>query len=456
MPLQTPVAVVAYQYLHVSVSLAQGLLLTKDVWAGALFLVLFVRHLREIRFRWFDWFALAYGVLVVTYSVVPAALGSHLPPVAVIASARELLVPVELYGLGRLAGYAGVSALGMTKAFLVVAAAAAVFSVASFVILPQDFWMTTYNLLGFIRDVQGIPSAVSLWAASLVGHYGSSGMSLRAVGPFTHPVGTAVYFALPFILVLCATWTSDLRRKATLTMAAIGVILFALAVITPISRGIWIGFVGAALVCGVVLHRYRFAVLTIVVFVAFVALVPPFSHSVSSAIDGSDGSTEAHAIAVNHSIDVVSSNLLGNGVGQSDQFGSVFSATAGSDTAGVGENMYLMTYSSVGPLGLLALVIWMSGLLMDLMGRFRRSLPLWVPVGVGAGLLAESAAAMTASTLMRFTTAASVWLLVGLVVAVPGAGLRRPRLAAVRHPRNWLRSRGAEMEPDVAPRGSSL
>jgi hypothetical protein len=71
-------------------------------------------------------------------------------------------------------------------------------------------------------------------------------------------------------------------------------------------------------------------------------------------------------------------------------------------------------------------------LLFDLIVRVRPRTPAWIPVGLGAVLLAESAAAMTASTLMRFTTAASIWLLVGLAIAAPTSGFRRPNLGAFR------------------------
>ncbi len=446
-PLQTPVDVLAYQYLHIPIRFAQGILLVKDVWAAGLFAVLFLRHYREVRFRWFDWFAVLYGILVAIYSVVPLALGSNLPPLAVFASAREMLVPIELYGLGRLAGYAGVSPLGLARAFLWVAAGAAVFSVVTFVLFPQSFWDTGYNLLGFMRNVQAIATDKSLRDASIIARYGPTGWSLRAVGPFTHPVGAAVYFALPLTLALCAAWTRDLRRRVALAGAALAVVLFGLAVITPISRGIWIGLIGSLVVSGVVLHKYRLAALSIVVFVAFIGLVPPFSYSITSAATATDSSTTAHSGALAHGANVVVTNPLGMGVGQADSFGKNYSASAGVDSSGVGENMYLTTYTSVGPLGLLALLVWMAALLVELFGRLRSSLPAWVPVGIGAGLLAELAAGMSASTLMRFTTAASICLLVGLVIAVPGPEFRWPILSVIQHPRTWLASRGPKRRP---------
>jgi hypothetical protein len=438
-PLQTPVAVVAHQYLHVSDRIAQAILLLKDAWAAGLIAVLALKHAREIRFRWFDWFALAYVVLIGVYSVVPTLLGSRLPALAIVSSARELLVPVELYCLGRLAGYAGVSALSLTRAFLVAAAGAAVFSVGAFLILPSSFWRTTYNLVGFVHDVQGITSATSLWAASLVGYYGNSGEFLRATGPFTHPVGTAVYFSLPFVLAVCAAWTTNLRRATGAIVVVAGVVLFGLAILTPISRGIWIGFLIAIAVTGVVLHKYRLAAVTILVFCCIVLLGAPFKYALSSAADGTDGSAIAHGSALWYGIQWCLGHLLGGGVGQGDQYGAIYSAQAGVDAAGVGENMYLTTYASVGPFGLLAFVVFVGALLWETINRVRESMPVWVSVGVGATLLACLAAAMSASTLMRFTTAASIWLLVGVVVAEPASGFRWPgpvlreRLDGLRH-----------------------
>jgi hypothetical protein len=445
-PLQTPVAVLAWQYLHVSVRLAQAILLTKDVWAAALFLVLLVRHRREVRFFWFDWFALAYCVLVAAYSCGPALLGSHLPALAVIASAREMLVPVELYGLGRLAGYAGVSVVGIVKAFLVTAAAAAIFAVGAFALLPGEFWATTYNLVGFIHDVQGISTATDIWKTAILTMYGTLGNAVRAVGPFTHPVGTGVYFAMPFALAVCAVWLGNLRQRAALAVAIGAMLLFALAVLTPISRGTWIGLIGALVVGGALVHRYRLAALTVVLFVACLVAIPPFSYSVWSAIHGEDASTTNHVAAITSGVSVIVSNPATGTVGQNDQFAQEIAAASGIETNNVGENMYLTTYASVGPLGLLVYVVWLAAVLVELFGRVRRSLPAWIPAGVAIGLLAEAAAGMSASTLMRFTNAASMMLIVGLVVSAPGSEFRRPDLTAVRHPRRWLASRRAGAE----------
>jgi hypothetical protein len=52
--------------------------------------------------------------------------------------------------------------------------------------------------------------------------------------------------------------------------------------------------------------------------------------------------------------------------------------------------------------------------------------------------------------LMRFTTAASIWILVGLVIAVPTSGSRRIDWRGLRHPRTWLRSRRTKPDAPLA------
>jgi hypothetical protein len=89
--------------------------------------------------------------------------------------------------------------------------------------------------------------------------------------------------------------------------------------------------------------------------------------------------------------------------------------------------MYLTTLAVAGPLGLLALLGWLGGVATSLVPRSRpRS---WIHVGLFAifvGMLVSSA---IASPLMRFTTAAGFWVLLGL--ALP-TGERFGSLAAVR------------------------
>jgi hypothetical protein len=145
----------------------------------------------------------------------------------------------------------------------------------------------------------------------------------------------------------------------------------------------------------------------------FVVLVPPFSYSVRSAISFQDSSVIAHGEAVGEGLGTVIDNPIGLGVGQADQFGSAFAG--GADAAGVGENMYLSVLVTVGPLGLAALLLWMLGLALGLAPRSDRATS-WMRAALFAALAGYAVSAMTSSSLMRFTTSGSFWLLVGLLV----------------------------------------
>jgi hypothetical protein len=76
-------------------------------------------------------------------------------------------------------------------------------------------------------------------------------------------------------------------------------------------------------------------------------------------------------------------------------------------------------------------------------------------MGVGAGFLADVGAAVTASTLMRFTTAASVCFFVGLVVAQPVSGFRSLDLPLVGRIRRRLKPRPVEVEAPEAVTGTA-
>jgi O-Antigen ligase len=448
LPLQTPAAIFAYQYLHVSPNVDRAILLLKDAAVGLVIAYLFVslvrRHgLRGLRMLWFDWLALIYVGLLGAYSVIPVLAGSKLPILAVAASLREFLVPVELYALGRLAVLAGVSRDAIVKWFLAVALLAASATVLLYAFVPVQFWSSTLDLVSFERDIQGIGNAHTLWDISLLGQYGvgDSGTFPRAVGPFTHPVGTAFYFVVPLLLavpLVFALWRQHERRKIAV---ALGVsLVLAAAVITPISRGSWIAAVVGVLIAGLAFRRVLAVGLALALVGVVLLATPPFSYSITSVLNRSDSSVVGHEDAVQKGVHVVLQNPAGLGVGQSDYFGSTLSGggstagalssgDAGSASAGVGENMYLSVLVAIGPIGLVALAGWMIGLALHLLPRRRADVD-WIDVGLLAALAGSAISALTASALMRFTTSASFWLLVGLAVART-AGETRPSVAAI-------------------------
>lgn len=436
LPLQTPFAMLAYQYGGLPAEAARIILLLKDLAVAALIVALAIRHIGQVRLRWFDWMAIAYIVLVGVYSIVPWLFGSQLPFIAVAASARIFVLPVELYALGRLAFVAGVNTRLIVIAFVAASAVAALFTVVTYVLLPASFWITTMDMPRFVREVQGLPGARTLWDISVLGHYGvgEGGQFARAIGPFTHPVGTGHFFVVPLLLSVAATFDAS-RRGASWRriLAYLGlVLLFIAAVITPISRGSWLAAGLGVLFIGLFYRRPVVTVVALAAVGAFLLLVPPFSLSISSALSLSDSSVQAHGNAIGEGIDTVTHNPLGLGVGQADQPGFAFGGDA---AAGVGENMYLSLLVTVGPLGLAAFLAWLLGVSSALLAAFRAN-GRWLVVATLAALVGFAASAATASPLMRFTTSAHFWLLLGLVVATyqsdlpRGVLLRRPPVAA--------------------------
>jgi O-antigen ligase len=346
-----------------------------------------------------------------------------------VSSARELLVPLELYALGRLALAAGADVKWLVKWFLAVAAVAALFTVFAWLLLPVSFWATTLDLVGFVRVVQGISNAHTVWDISLLAHFnsGASDWYPRAVGPFTQPVGTAHYFVLPLIMCMAFGFQAlGQRNRRGIAAAIILTGVFAGAVITPISRGSWIAAGIAVLLLAFSYRRRAIIVVALVLGSTVLLAVPASRNSIVAVVTGNDASSGGHVQAIDTGIKTVINNPLGLGVGQSGQFGEML-ASEDSNGAGVGENMYLELLVSVGPVGFLAFVAWMLGLLWQLAAvRHRAPPPTWFVVGTGAALLGYIVVAMLASPLMRFTTSASIWLLIGLCTGWIVAG---PRLA---------------------------
>lgn len=446
LPLQTPIAIAAYQYGGLPVGSVRAILLFKDAAVGLLILALVVRHGRRFRWHWADIFAGAYVGLLVIYAVVPQALGYGLPLPTVAAALREFLVPVELYVLGRFAVQAGAVKHVLVGVFIAGAGLAAIFTVGQFVALPVEFWGSTLDLVSFVREVQGRPAAYSLADISLVGTYGIPGSPTiaRAVGPFTHPVGTAYYFVVPLLLAISATlaaFTSEDRRRGIAMLLAVG--LFGAAVITTLSRGAWMAVIVGTLICGAFFHRKLAAVVAIGAVMLFLVVTPPFSYSISSALTLQDPSTIGHQQEIERGIETVQDNPWGLGLGHGDAvFGATFVGEEELTRQGVtgpvvgeniGENMYLAILASMGPLGLIALVGWLAGVGSGLWPD-RPTARDWARIGLLATLAGLAVSSMTASPFMRFTTAASFWLLVGLYVSDAGsspAALRSLMIARV-------------------------
>jgi hypothetical protein len=459
LPLQTPFVAILYQYSQWTVEWARALVLAKDVIGAAATGLLVVALWRRVHWTVFDFAGFGYVALVVLYAVVPYLVGQALPTMAVVASVRNFVLPVELFVLGRLVVGAGVRLGVLAAVFLAVSAASASFTVAQYFLTPPSFWVSTIDLVGYVREVQGIPSARDLWSISALGHFGVGEVATfpRAVGTFAHPVGAGHYFVLAVSLAVASLLAGGpLRGWRALAL----VILFAAVVIVPISRGAWIAAVVAVGILGMLTRRVRLTALGLAAAIAFVTVVPPYSYSVSSGLSLTDTSIRGHIEAVAHGVRVVLTNPLGLGAGHADQPGTVYSqpsaspdqgsggqpgsggetpaSSAGTTSEGVGESMYLSIWVTAGPIGLVLFLTWIVGTLARLGLGSGNDWKRLAVLAAFAGLLVASA---FASPLMRFTSGGSVWLLLGAAL-VPDVDLQQvPRRIWLLHRRAPSRAR---------------
>jgi O-antigen ligase len=426
LPLQTPVAIAVFQYGH-SETLARATLILKDVAVALLVLYALAATWRSIKLRWFDKAAIGYLFLIAIYSILPWLLGSHMSFNSVAAAAREFSMPVECYALGRLAYLAGADLKFIFKAFVATSAVVAAIAVAEYFLLPITFWSTTLDLVSFERVVQQINGAHSLRSISLLGDYGAGHRIYpRAIGTFTHPVGTGEYFILPLGLAVAAWFSGLAGGRRLITAGLVGLtLLFGMAEIVTISRGHWIAAAVVIAVAGLVFHRVRLAVVCLVIAGAFVMIVPPFSYSITSALNRTDSSMLGHIEAIGRDVQTSIQHVFGVGLGSAERIvltssgNSGASNPAGADTsASLGENLYLSTLLSTGPLGAAAFIAWCLALAALLLRAARNSPHKWLVGGVAAALVGSLTSAMSSAALIRFTTAGSGWLILGLATGL--------------------------------------
>lgn len=463
LPFQTPVAALLYQYVPLSAEAARVIVLAKDVVAAVATLFLLATGWRRLRWSWLDGVALLYVALVLGYALVPFTAGRTLPLMAVAVSVRDFVLPVELYILGRLVAASGLSLGRVVAVFFAASVASAAFTLAQYFFTSPQFWTSTIDLVKYVRDVQEIQGARDLWSISVLSHFGVGEVATfaRAVGTFTHPVGTGHYFVVPLSLSVSYLLSRAYGSRVGACVAAFLVLVFALSVLVPISRGAWIAAAVSVVILGWLARRLGTAIIGLAVAIAVVVLVPPYSYAVKSALTATDASIRGHLEAIDQGIRVILGNPLGLGAGHADQAlslqsqppppppppattpipadagsspaspsasaapgpvqtpipGGIGSQPEGSETAseGVGESMYLSIWVTAGPLGLLAFLTWVAGELLRLAFDSRRD---WMRLGIFAALVGLLVASAFASPLMRFTSGGLPWLLLGAAVGV--------------------------------------
>jgi N-acetylglucosaminyldiphosphoundecaprenol N-acetyl-beta-D-mannosaminyltransferase len=416
LPLQTPVTLLLHQYAGLPAGPARALLLLKD--AAVVGLLLAFLPLARASFRWSlpDTLAAGYAGVVVLYTFIPRPAWEQLPPMAVLTGLRELLLPVELYALGRLAATAGADRGVLARLVIGIGFVVALAAVVGVALVPASFWATTIDMPRFIREVQGVLSATTLRSVSIVATYGEGELFARAIGPFTHPVSTAHYLVLPLALTTAlAAARAQAAPRAARALVAIGVVVV-VAIVATISRGAWVAAAIAVLAIAFRTCRLRLGVAGVAAAGAIVALVPPYRHALWSAASGADPSTRGHGQTIVDAVGVLSEHPFGLGVGHGGYFGSAF----GADVGAASETLYLTLAVAAGPAAVALFVGWLAVLVGRLVWQrpaagAQRTADDWVMVAVGAATLGLAAVAVLSSPWLRFTPAATFWMFLGLV-----------------------------------------
>jgi hypothetical protein len=222
-----------------------------------------------------------------------------------------------------------------------------------------------------------------------------------------------------------------------MTVGLIGLsLLFAFATIVTISRGAWIAAAVVVVICGLMFHRIRLAFLCLALVGVFLAGVPPFNSSITSVLNRDDSSAMGHLVAIGRDVDTALTHIFGLGLGGVDRTvslqavptpqpvqtgGATGGATVsgGSDeSAGIGENLYLSVLVATGPLGAVTFTAWCLAVTLMLLRAAKQSASKWLIAGVAVAMVGSLVSAMSSSGLMRFTTAASDWLLLGLATGL--------------------------------------
>ena len=138
-----------------------GALTVVSAWKDVLLLVALALVVRRIRLgsTRVDWLALAFGVLIVLYGLLPQSwLGGGATHKGVLYAARHDLLPVGAYFLGRGLDLTARERAGLCRTVLATAAFVALFGLVDVYAVPLSFWR---HSSGWFSRSSGSPITVS-------------------------------------------------------------------------------------------------------------------------------------------------------------------------------------------------------------------------------------------------------------------------------------------------------
>ncbi len=391
---------------------------------AALFLVVAARRGGPFKASAADVLALAFGVLVVLYGVLPQSwLGGGATHKGVLYGARHDLLPVGAYFLGRGLDLTQHERSRLCRTVLAVAALVAAYGLVDVYLLPLSFWR---HASGWFSDQLGLTSqGLSGLPENFVYNAGDGVVFRRLTSTFLTPLATsyllvvALFFIpirarfgppLAALLFAALLWT---HTRSALLALVVGLLLLALVrrALLPLALALSVAVVGVAFVKSYDHFgpRTHFTPAELRVQIRNAREHPQTSNDATS---GNESSIGEHLASLREGVHTVVQHPWGFGLGNA---GVTAQRTHVEPKAG--ESTYTELGVETGLLGALAFVTWSLTMLRGLLaGR----------VWLGAAFAAVLLLGLQTDVIGVPWIAVAVWAL----AASPGLTRRDPEPAA--------------------------
>ena len=317
-----------------------------------------------------DWLALAFGVLVVVYGVLPQSwLGGHATHKGVLYAARHDLLPVGAYFLGRGLDLTEQERARLCHTVLAVAAFVAAFGLIDVYAVPLSWWRPVG---GWFHDQLGLRYfGLSDLPENFVYNAGNGVVFRRLTSTFLSPLATAYLLVAALFFVRLRAWRGQ----------AVALVLFAALLFTH-TRSALLALVGGLILLALVRRSLRpllYAVVVAVLGFAFIKSydhIGPRTHFTKSELTQqeqnaklhhgvsndptavNESSTHEHWLALREGVHTVVHHPWGFGLGNSG-----VTAVRTHVTPKAGESTYTELGVELGLLGALVFVAWSLSLL---------------------------------------------------------------------------------------------
>ena len=395
-----------------------------------------------------DLLALAFGVLVAAYALVPqSALGGGAGGEAVLLALRSALVPVAAYGIGRSLGLGLHDLRRLAWTLLGTAASVAALGIVDLLTLSVEWWRDA-RVPDYFREELGFTYHGPGGMPENFAFNSSEGVFRRLISTFLSPLASAYAFAVALLLLGAG---GPLRRPLALALGA----LAAAGLLLTLSRSTIVALAAGLVVLALARRRawpLAAAAATLVAGVAFASVftsVAPETHffpeeiafqeeqarlkgglpAGNGTISLAEPSIRSHLRSLREDAEEVVRHPQGFGLGNA---GAVARRT--DERLLAGESNLTEIGAQVGLGGLALFLAWSLALLAGLVrvARRRDEATSWAAAGVAASLAAVLALAVQTDAVGVPWLAFCLWWLGGALVVPAAASLRAPAPARAR------------------------